>query len=83
MRFAYVMSQPLPPFMPSWATDFVLQKGMSKIFENMLAVAKQMGADDPSSEHLRVTRSESYAGVRRFICNMVDGYLARPRARAA
>jgi hypothetical protein len=83
VRFAYVMTQPLPPIMPSWAIDFVLQKGMSKIFAGMLRVAKRMGNDDPSDDHVRYTRSEGYADVKGYVCNLVDGYLARSKAKTA
>ena len=39
--------------------------------------------DDPSDDHVRYTRSEGYADVKRYVCNLVDGYLARSKAKTA
>jgi hypothetical protein len=71
VRFAYVMSQPVPPWMPTWAINFILQNGMAKIFAEMRRVARQMAADDRSSEHVRYTQSEQYAPTRRSLNDML------------
>lgn len=41
VRFAFQISQKIPPFLPRWAVQGILQKGMANIFGSMKKASKR------------------------------------------
>ena len=67
VRFAFQMSDTLPPFIPSWAINYVVQNAMVQIFDKMAEVASAMANKDPSSLHLRHVHRPAYAATKAWI----------------
>ena len=79
VRFAFQIKQKIPPFVPMWALDFVVQNGMAKIFSRMAEVASQMARDDPACPHVAHVQAEGYRPVASWLRSRVEGYLRRRR----
>ena len=79
VRFAFQIKQKIPPFVPTWALDFVVQNGMAKIFSRMRDVAVQMAREDPACDHVAHINAPSYRPVASYLRGKVDTYLRRSR----
>lgn len=67
VRFAFQMSDTLPPFMPSWAINYVVQHAMVHIFDKMREVAVGMATKDPDSMHLAFVNRREYQPTKEWI----------------
>ena len=67
VRFAFQMSDTLPPFIPAWAINYVVQNAMVQIFDKMAEVASSMANKDPASLHLRHVQRPAYAATKAWI----------------
>ena len=71
VRFAFQMSDTLPPFMPSWAINYVVQNAMVEIFGNMKKIATKMAKKDPSSEHLQHVNRPEYKETKAWVNSLL------------
>lgn len=72
VRFAFQMSDQLPPLLPTWAISYVMQNAMAKIFDRMKEVAATMAIDDPKSEHVKHVTRPSYAPIKEWIERLMN-----------
>ena len=66
VRFAFQMSDTIPPFFPSWVINYIVQNAMADIFDKMREVAVKMYSQDKSSEHVQHCTRPQYQHIRRW-----------------
>ena len=79
VRFAFQMSDSVPPFMPSWAINYIVQNAMADIFDKMRDVALKMHSKDASSPHVQHVRRPAYREVRDWYASKMASAIARLR----
>lgn len=84
VRFAYCISYPLHPSVPTWAVNLLLGQGMATIFANMRLEAERMAAGDASaSRHLARMKEPDGAAVARWLAERIDPHVAAASAAAS
>ena len=67
VRFAFQITTALTDSVPTWAANFIVQKGMANIFAKLKETASLMHAKDPSSEHYAFVQRPAYQPTKRNI----------------
>ena len=76
VRFAFQMSDHVPPFMPSWAINYIVMNAMADIFDKMREVAVKMHAGDPNSPHVQHVGRRSYHETQKWFRSKVGDYVS-------
>jgi len=78
VRFAFQLSQKIPPWLPRWAVQMILHQGMANIFTAMNKTAAGM-VSDPNSLHAKLARTPEYQPTASWLRGKFDKFLAQQK----
>ena len=87
-RFAFQMSDTVPPWAPSWMINYVIQHALTNVYDQTRMIAEGMARNDPACPHVAHIARPEYAPTKRWLEDKVKKYLGAtapptPNGRAA